>query len=307
MTRKALVKTAIQMDTVVSIKIITSQIESEVLPRISKALEVFRLVEKACSRFDEKSELSFLLGKIGVPVKVSDTLFEAVHFSLEMAKFTNGIFDPTIGKSLIDYGFNINYQTGQKTRVLNDIDSASYQDVQVNEEERTILLRKPLILDLGAIAKGLAVDLAVKELEDFDDFLIDAGGDIFAKGCNEKGDPWKVGIRNPITNENSMISFHITNSAVCTSGSYERKSSVAKDMNHLINPLTGKSPSNLLSSTVIAPFTMVADAFSTVAFILGKDKGIEFLENAGLEGMVITNSLEVISTKGMDVYINEQE
>ena len=69
----------------------------------------------------------------------------------------------------------------------------SYRDVLLDPEQRTITLRRPLLLDLGAVAKGLAVDAAGRELEPFRDFAIDAGGDLFLGGSNPQGTPGRLG------------------------------------------------------------------------------------------------------------------
>ena len=299
--KESVVISQIFMDTVVSIKIVNSRAKTELEESVARAFAAFYHVESVCSRFNNQSEISRLSTQSGVPVPVSSTLFEAVHFAWEVANFTKGAFDPTMGKTLELYGFSRDYLTGyqSESRPLNADTPVSYLDLDLNKEEQTILLRKPLILDLGAIAKGLAVDLAAKELSHFDGFFIDAGGDIFAGGMNEYEEAWRVGIRHPRKNEEIIRSFQLTNKAVCTSGSYERMSPIRKDAHHLINPHSGNPQSDVLSCTVIAPFTMMADAFSTAAFILGAEKGIRQLEQAGLDGILITPDLEMFMTEEM--------
>src|SRR5579871_6069718 len=99
---------------------------------------------------------------------------------------------------------------------------ATYRDVQIDAERRTITLRRPLTLDLGAVAKGLAVDTAARELNTFRDFAIDAGGDLYLGGCNPQGAPWSVGIRHPRRPGELIDSLRVSGKAVCTSGDYER-------------------------------------------------------------------------------------
>jgi len=149
----------------------------------------------------------------------------------------------------------------------------------------------------------VSVDLAVKELASFEGFFVDAGGDIFASGMNEYEQPWRVGIRHPREKEEIIRTLQLTNMAVCTSGDYERVSPIRKSTHHLINPHSGNSESDILSCTVIAPFAMLADAFSTAAFILGAEKGIQHLELAGLDGIMITPNLEMPMTQEMRRYL----
>jgi len=304
-TKESLVQCQLFMDTVVSIKIVSSRAKAEMERSMARAFTAFYHVESVCSRFNNQSEISLLSSLIGTPVPASPTLFEAVCFAWEVADFTEGAFDPTIGNTLELYGFNRDYLTGYKSvpKTFNAKSPVSYLDIDLNKEEQTILLRKPLTLDLGAIAKGLAVDLAVKELSQFEGFFIDAGGDIFAGGLNEYEEPWNIGIQHPNKKREIIHSFHLTNMAVCTSGCYERLSPTRKDAHHLINPHSRLPQSDSLSCTVIAPFTMMADAFSTAAFILGAEKGIQQLELAGLNGILITPTLEMFMTKEMRRYL----
>lgn len=303
--KESFVKSKLFMDTVVSIKIITSRARTEIEASLARAFDAFYHVESVCSRFNSQSEIARLSTQIGTPIPVSSILFEAIRFAWEVADFTEGAFDPTMGNILGSYGFNRDYLTGYQSvpTTSNPNSHVSYLDLELNEEEQTVILRKPLILDLGAIAKGLAVDLAVKELSQFEGFFIDAGGDIFAGGMNEYEEPWKVGIRHPLEKEEIIRTLQLTNRAVCTSGGYERVSPIRNDAHHLINPHSGMSPLDSLSCTVIAPFAMIADAFSTAAFILGAEKGIRHLELTGLDGLLITPNLEMPMTKGMRRYL----
>ena len=303
--KESLVKSQLFMDTVVTIKIVSSHAKAEIEESMARAFSAFYHVESVCSRFNNQSEISRLSTQIGTPVPVSATLFEAVNFAWEVADFTEGAFDPTLGNTLVSYGFNRDYLTGYQSTPtsFNANTPVNYLDIDLNKEEQTILLRKPLVLDLGAIAKGLAVDLAAKELAHFEGFFIDAGGDIFAGGMNEYDEPWRVGIRHPDKKEEIIRSLQLTNMAVCTSGSYERRSPISKDVHHLINPHSSIPQSDSLSCTVIAPFAMMADAFSTAAFILGAKKGIHQLELAGLDGLLITPTLEMFMTKEMRRYL----
>ena len=303
--KESFVKSRLFMDTVVSIKIVTTRAKAEVEESMARAFAAFYNVESVCSRFNNQSEISRLSTRIGTPVPVSSILFQAIRFACEVADITEGAFDPTLGNTLGLYGFNRDYLTGYQAipKTFDPNPPVSYLDLDLNEEEQTILLRKPLTLDLGAIAKGLAVDLAVKELSSFEGFFIDAGGDIFASGLNECEEAWRVGIRHPREREKIIRTLQLTNMSVCTSGSYERVSPIKKDAHHLINPHFGISKSDILSCTVIAPFAILADAFSTAAFILGAEQGIRQLELVELDGILITPTMEMTMTKEMRRYL----
>jgi thiamine biosynthesis lipoprotein len=182
-------------------------------------------------------------------------------------------------------------------------DDVSYRDVQLDPDRRTITLLRPLTLDLGAVAKGLAVDTAARELEPFKDFAIDAGGDLYLGGLNAQGAKWSVGIRHP-RNEGELIArLCASNQAVCTSGDYERLTPSGATAHggehHILDPRTGASPRAVASATVVASGAMLADALATAAFVLGPEDGIDLLNRAGVDGLIVTPRLERYETRGL--------
>jgi thiamine biosynthesis lipoprotein len=281
----------IAMDTVVSIQVVGVADEGLVRPVVQRALDWFATVERACSRFDPNSELRHLLARSGEPVEVSPVLFEAVRFALALARQTGGAFDPTIGRLLERHGFNRHYVTGETITSPSADPASTYRDVRLGSG-RTITLRRPLVLDLGAVAKGLAIDLAACELRDFDNFCIEAGGDLFASGHNADGVPWRVGIQDPRRPGALATTLEVSDRAVCTSGDYQRKNASG---HHLVDPRTGQSAVELASVSVVAPTAIAADGLATAAFILGLDGGRRLLDQAGVEGVLITASGEVVA------------
>jgi thiamine biosynthesis lipoprotein len=161
------------------------------------------------------------------------------------------------------------------------------------------MLKKPMVIDLNAVVKGMAVDLAVKTMHEYGlkNFSVNAGGDIYASGRNEQNEPWKIGIRDPIHRDALIGYVRMTDGAICTSGDYERPSTIASGENHLLQPSSHKSPRELSSCTVIAPFTMLADAFSTAAFVMGTHQGMKKMEQMKLDCLMITRSREQHFTK----------
>jgi thiamine biosynthesis lipoprotein len=255
---------------------------------VTQAFEWFRQVEAVCSRFDPQSELRRL--PVGEPAPASALLFEAVKFAVQVARETHGAFDPALGSRMSARGYNRHYVSGA-TISASGVEDASFRDVVLDESEHTILLKRPLTLDLGAVAKGLAVDAAARDLQAYRDFCIDAGGDIYCGGCNGKGESWNVGIRHP-RNRNELVDrVLVSDGAICTSGDYERGA-------HILDPRDGRSAARVASATVIAPNTMLADAMATAAFVLGPEEGIALLERMGLQGLLITPALECHRTQG---------
>lgn len=260
---------------------------------MERAFAWFHQIEACCTRFRADSELMQVTAQIGMPVPVSAMLFEAVRFALTAAQESNGAFDPTVGAAMEARGFNREHRTREVFRspapAVADI---SYRDVELDPERRTILLRRPLTLDLGGIAKGLAVDTAARELQPFRDFAIDAGGDLYLGGLNPEGKPWAVGIRHPRRDGETIGTVRVSDQAVCTSGDYERPAA------HILDPRNGAAADGVASATVIGPGAMLADALATAAFVLGPADGIALLERLGVEGLIVTPQLREYRTGG---------
>lgn len=288
------VRTEALMGTIVTIHVVGNDSDDA----IDRAFGWFQEIESRCSRFDQHSELVQLSMRIGVPVPASPILFEAVRFSLLVAEETGGAFDPTVGLLMHAQGFNREYRTGRTVRATVALDGdVSYRDVEIDADERTITLHKPLLLDLGSVAKGLAVDAAARELQPFSDFAIDAGGDLYLGGCNPQGVPWTIGIRHPRTDGALIDSLSVSDKAVCTSGDYERLA--PNGAVHILDPRRGASAAGSASVTVVAPTALAADALATAAFVLGPAEGIDLLVRHGAEGLIVSAGLERFETPGL--------
>ncbi len=291
-------KTKLYMDTVVDIQVVTVKSTEEAEEKINRAFSTFQQVEQACSRFSPTSEVMQACQNVGTPIEISPFLFEPLSFAIEVAKITDGLFDPTVGKVMEENGFNRHYLTGEFIESAS-ADSVTYHDIVLNHQTRTLTIKKPLVIDLGAVAKGFAIDLAAQELKEFEGFIVNAGGDLFAGGHDEYGRPWKIGIQHPFEKERLIDTIEISNQAICTSGSYERRNREIPDLHHLVNPKTKRSPNDWVSCSIIAPFAMMADAFSTVAFLLSEEEGKQLMEDLNLRGMLITPELQIVKAGGI--------
>jgi FAD:protein FMN transferase len=266
---------------------------------IDGAFAWFRAVEACCSRFDPDSEARQLVTRIGEAVPASAMLVELVQFALALAADTNGAFDPTVGRAMVERGFARNYRTGDLMHPALSVEAVTYRDVEVDADRGTITVARPLVLDLGAVAKGMAVDLAALELQPFTNFAIDAGGDLYVGGHARSGRRWSVGIRHPRLLDQTLTTLHVTNAAVCTSGDYERSTPTSGRAPHILDPRAGVIATGVVSATVVAATAMVADGLATAAFVLGPDEGRRLLERHGVEGLIITSTLERVATQGL--------
>jgi thiamine biosynthesis lipoprotein len=287
------VHTIVVMDTVVSIRVVGD----EDARAVQRALDWFHRIEAVCSRFDARSEVRQLASRVGEPVPVSDVLFETTRFALALAAETDGAFDPTVGARMEQRGFDRDYRTGERVSSIGAVGTAvSYRDVHVDADARTLIIDRPLLLDLGAVAKGFAIDMAARELRPLEHVAVDAGGDLYLGGHNEHGESWSVGIRHPRDPEQTIARLRISNGAVCTSGDYLRRNDAGD--HHIVDPRTGDPAPGVISATVSAPLAMVADGLATAAFVLGPTDGIALLERHGVDGLLVTPTLEQFRTRG---------
>ena len=279
-TRAAVTRTIVAMGTTVTATVVPEDGAHTAVEAIAQALGWFAEVEGCCTRFDSTSELQRLCAQPGAWVPVSPLLFQAVRFAIDVAGRTGGAFDPCVGAALHQAGFDRHHATGARAPRAGDTTGGSWRDVDCDAATGRIRLRQPLQLDLGAVAKGMAIDLAARTLAPWRHFFVDAGGDVFAAGHNPRGMPWRVGIQHPLEPTAVIGVIPLDGRAVCTTATYERGA-------HLLDARTRQPTLDLASVSVLAPTAMAADAASTAAFVLGPTDGPAFLAEEGLAALVV--------------------
>ena len=154
-------------------------------------------------------------------------------------------------------------------------------------------------LDPCGMVKGWAIRNAARQLAGmgFENFCVEAGGDIQCHGVNDEGGEWTVGIRNPFNAEEIVKVLTPKGAGVATSGNYIRG-------DHIYNPHTGKYGSDdVVSLTVVGPDVLEADRYATAAFAMGRE-GIYFIERLpGLEGYEINTAGIARMTTGLEKYL----
>ena len=150
-------------------------------------------------------------------------------------------------------------------------------------------------LDPSGLVKGWAVARAADLLAaaGAENFCIDAGGDVIARGRPEPGRRWRIGIRHPLELDQLAAVIEVEDLAVATSAGYERGE-------HILDPHTGSPPVGLLSVTVAGPDLAAADAYATAAFAMGADGPAWTATLGGYDAMCITDDRRVLSTPGFE-------
>jgi FAD:protein FMN transferase len=289
------------MNTRINIKVFSDEERKVIEGKIEEAFSKFDYVVKKFTRFEDSSELSGLNKQ--KEAKVSQELFDLIKFELKLAEESDGAFDPTIIDLLETYGYKKGYDFSildQPEKLKEEIKNimntrADFRKVELDEAKLTIKLADKQKLDLGAVGKGYAIDLAAEVLMPLKNFIINAGGDIYAHGHGKDKDFWSAGLQFTDEKGESTIfeKVELKDQALASSGSWARK---VKYFHHLIDPKSGNPVQDTLQTFVIAKTATLADAYSTLLFVMGQE-GLKILEKEQLEGMAIMNNNQIYKTK----------
>lgn len=260
--------------------------ENVLVEEIDSVIEVFN---KSVSTYDPESLISKF--NAGDTTIVVDDIFKEVFFmSQEVYKNSNGYFDPTVGALRNAYGFGD--VDGLESINQNDLDSimemVGFDKLHFNSNNTISKQHPKIYLDFNAIAKGYGVDrvAAVLEEHNLSNYLVEIGGELFAKGINvDKDVPWTVGIegiQSDLENRSYTHTLKLENAGMAASGNYRKYREdpvTGKQYVHTINPITGSAErTDVTSATVVAQNCALADAYATTFMALGIEKSKALLE-----------------------------
>lgn len=218
-----------------------------------------------------------------------ELLFSVLEEALNLAHLTAGYFDPTILPIVQLWGFNTgNPRVPSEYEIIENLQFIGYKKVKLLEDR--ILKSENMKFDLSGIAKGKIVDNLRDYLrsENYNNFLINAGGDIYVGGTTKDRNKWRIAIQNPVQENQYSGVVEKSDRAVVTSGDYEQffiENGVR--YSHLFNPKTGYPFSDIKSVTIIADNTSFADAIATAVYSMGSKEGFSFLTRNNIKGFII--------------------
>lgn len=261
---------------------------------IDSAIFEIARIEKLISSWDVNSETSLINKLSGIkPIKVDKELFDLIERSIAISTLTNGAFD--ISYASMDRIWN--YDGSMKEmpsaeKISNSIKKVGYQNISIDKEAQTVFLKlKGMKIGFGAIGKGYAADKAKALLieKGVKAGIINASGDLNAWGKQANGKDWMVAITNPL-NKNKVFSWlPINDSAIVTSGNYEKFISFnGIRYSHIIDPRTGYPSTGIISTSIMTSNAEFADAISTSVFVMGVETGLDFINQLkGVDGIII--------------------
>ncbi len=253
--------------------------------------DLFTAWDERFSRFRPDSELSRLSAAAGTWYPASPEMRAAVHAALDAARASDGIFDPLVGARLAELGYDRTFEAlpldGQATR-LRPWQAGGWRRIEIDDDAGTIRLPAGSGLDLGGIAKGMAVDAAIAELAATGCryAAVNAGGDLAVLGTPPHADGWSV-----LLDDVGEQLVTLRSGALATSSVRQRRWTVAGEArHHLLDPITGMpSTTHVLAATVVAASCRQAEVAAKTALLMGAEHGAAFLASHHLAGMLVTD------------------
>jgi len=258
---------------------------------LAEVMAEMRRIEQRYSPYVEDSALSRLNREAPAGwTAVDGEMLELLEESRRVAELTDGAFDITyasVGR-YYDYREGVRPDDAQLAAAIEAID---YRHVDIDAVNGRVRYRRPEVyVDLGGIAKGYAVDRCIDLLRaaGVTQATVSAGGDSYILG-DRGGRPWTVGVRDPRDADAMAVVLPLTDTAVSTSGDYERFfEEDGVRYHHILDPSTGESARGSMSVTILGERTVLTDALSTSVFVLGPDAGLELIDGLpGIDAIVI--------------------
>jgi FAD:protein FMN transferase len=270
---------------------------------IEAVMAEMRRIDNLMSHYKPESQLSQINARAAQePVQVDPELFDLIKLSTHYSEITEGAFDITYASvgHLYDYPHHVKPTEEQIKAALPGV---NWRNMLFDPVHHTIRFEHAgMRIDLGGIGKGYAVDrgIAILQARGIKHALVTAGGDSRIIG-DRMGRPWVVGIRNPDDKNKVVTRIPIVNSAMSTSGDYERFfDEGGVRYHHIIDPRTGHSASKVRSATVLGPTATQTDGMSKTAFVLGPEKALEIINRMPeYDAVFITPEGKILYSNGL--------
>lgn len=258
---------------------------------IDAAMLEMRRIDTLMSSYLVTSPLSQLNRDAAVGWSVADVeIYNLTKLSVIYSELSGGAFDVTFAAVGQLYDLRAHVRP-TPARIAEKLPAVGYDKLEFDDVHHALRYRnKDTQIGLGGIAKGYAVDNAIAAIKHLgiESALVMAGGDTYVLG-DKRGRPWNVGIKHPRRNEEVFAIVPLAESAISTSGDYERffdENGIR--YHHIIDTKTGDSARLCQSVTIIAPNSTTSDALSTTVFVLGPEKGMALVEKLpGIDAVII--------------------
>lgn len=269
---------------------------------IDESFAEFKRLDTLFSTYLKGNEMWRINNSDSNTIVINKEVFSILKKCDKIWRETNGAFDPAIGNLIDIIGFEKNNPVlPSAEQIKNALDKVGWKKIKL--EEPNILI-KPLRvkISLNACIPGYAADKVSRILlkKGINNFLVNAGGEIVAKGSD-----WKIGIQHPRKQNELLNSISLDGISVSTSGDYQQYfNKNGKRYSHIFNPVTGLPANGCEAVTVIAKDGLTSDALSTGIFVMGPEKGLELIEKLpGVEALIVDTTGTIHKSSGFGKYI----
>lgn len=294
-------RTQVHLGTLVEIQVRTFD-EEKADAAISKAFEEIKRIDDLFTTYRSSGEVYAINKNTDTLIAVGDEVYALMKLSDSLWSISNGAFDLSLESLTRAWGFDTDEPAVPS---MDSLKKAMYSSGWGNVflmGENTISRKNEAAFNFGAIAKGYAVDRAVKVLSEagVKEALVNAGGEIKALGNN-----WIIGIQHPRDPRALLLRIKLNGKSAATSGDYEKYFEAGGvRYHHILNPVTGYPAEGLQSVTVLAENDTWADAVSTAIFVLGPVEGLRFAESLEeTEALLVDSEGKLIETSGFNKFI----
>ena len=275
---------------------------------IDLAFAEVKRIENLISDWIPTTPISKINQQAGVaPVKVNAEVFELLERALKISKLTDGAFDVTYAAMDKIWKFDGSMTEMPSAEIIKkSVEKVGYEYLILNSKDTTVFLQKQgMKIGLGGIGQGYIADQIKSKLiaVGCSSGLVNVSGDINTWGSQPDGKPWTVAIVNPLNKNKVFATFPLIDSAVETSGNYEKYVMFnGERYAHIINPKTGYPAKGIVSVSVFAKTTEVADAMATGIFVLGVDLGLNLINQIkGLGCIIVDDQGKIHSSKNIQI------
>lgn len=264
-------------------------------------------IENLISDWRPNTQISQVNRNAGIaPVKVDAEVFALARRALRLSKLTHGAFDISFAAMDRIWKFDGSMTTMPTANAIKkSVERVGYQNIILDATNSTIFLKhKGMKIGFGALGEGYAADRCRNMMlaRGIKAGIVNGSGDMSTWGHQPNGQPWNIGITNPMHKDTLLAIVPLLKGAVVTSGSYEKFVMFnGKRYSHIINPATGYPATGLCSATVFGPSAEVANGLSTSIMVLGRTKGLQLIKKHPAysciiitdDGRVITHQLDL--------------
>lgn len=273
---------------------------------IDRVIAEVTRIENLISDWKADSQIAQVNKNAGVaPVRVDAEVFALTERALHFSSLTNGAFDISFAAMDRIWKFDGSMtQMPSPEAIRKSVEKVGYQHIVLDRKRSTIFLtRKGMKIGFGALGEGYATDRCRDMMlaDGIKAGIVNGSGDMSTWGSQPDGSPWAIGITNPLRRDTVFAVVPLRQSAVVTSGSYEKFVVFnGKRYAHIINPSTGYPATGLSSVTVFGPSAETANGFSTSLMVLGKEAGLKLIRKYPLyRYILITDEGRIFSSPAL--------